>query len=174
MYGKVCRERLAGLPSTIAISMFSLMSIVRKERIAHSLNLVNTASRTSPTVPQCARAFSRQIRNKVREGRSARRHESSTTSEPSCAEKPACSAPWLALKCSACSPSRQCNFSSSRRHMDRSPRFLHQMAHGLLRLIHPYLPHNNLRLRREVAYTRAHPADCPERTHRHIARSLLS
>jgi len=40
----------------------------------------------------------------------ARQHESSTSSEPSCAEKPACSAPWLALKCSACSPSRQCNF----------------------------------------------------------------
>jgi len=65
--------------------------------------------------------------------------------------------------------SRQCNFSSSRRYMDRSPRFLHQMAHKLLRLICPYLPHNNLRLRREVAFTRAYPVDCPERTYRPLS-----
>ena len=69
-------------------------------------------------------------------------------------------------------PSRQCNFSSSRRYMDRYPRFLHQMAHKLLRLIYPYLPHNNLRLRREVAFTtsRAHPVDCPVGTYRPLSK----
>jgi len=105
---------------------------------------------------------------------SARLHESLTSAELFCAEKPAGSAPWLALKCSAWSPSRHCNFSSSRRYMDCSPWFLRQMAYRFLHSICPYSPHNNLRLRREVAFTRAHPADCPVRTSRRFSKSRIN
>jgi len=87
--------------------------------------------------------------------------------------KPAGSAPWLALKCSAWSPSRHCNFSSSRRYINRSPWFLRQMAYNFLHSICPYSPHNNLRLRREVAFTRAHPVDCPVRTSRRLSKSRI-
>jgi hypothetical protein len=44
-----------------------------------------------------------------------------------------------------------------------------QMAHELLRLIYPYSPHNNPRLRREVAFTRA---ILPIVRNERIARSL--
>ena len=81
---------------------------------------------------------------------------------------------WLALKCSAWSPSRHSNFSSSQRYMDRSPWFLRQMAYKFLRSICPYSPHSNIRQRREVAFTRPHPVDCPVRTSRRFSKSRIN
>lgn len=40
-----------------------------------------------------------------------------------------------------------------------SPSIMYLFLHS----ISPYSSHNNIRLRREVAWTRAHPADCPDR-----------
>ena len=59
-----------------------------------------------------------------------RRDSYLTSSEALCAEKPACSAPWLALESSAWSQSRHWNFSSSRRYMHRTPRFVVSAPNG--------------------------------------------
>jgi len=58
--------------------------------------------------------------------------------------------------------------------MDRSPWFLRQMTYKFMHSTCLYSPQNNLRLRREVAFTRAHPADFPVRTSRRLSKSRIN